>query len=243
MKTFESQKIAEFKTNLKPDPTYYFGHDIIHNDIKIVCLAAGGPLVLSDEPHEPSLIAPEPDGRKTRLDFIRKSIDQAKYLSSPVLNINSGKLKDSVSKEVAYKYFEEGIEHLRLELGELTLVLEPELGFLIATSYDAIEFIKRIDSSKLQLNLDIGHVFCSEKDCYENIDKALSYSRHIHIEDIKGNIHHHEIPGERDIDFIKIIDMIRKAEYKYYVSVERHHHDALLEQVLKESRDYLLRLM
>lgn len=29
MSTFESKKMINFKTNLQPDPTYYFGHDII----------------------------------------------------------------------------------------------------------------------------------------------------------------------------------------------------------------------
>ena len=43
------------------------------NGIDIVCLAAGGPNVLGDEPYEPSLIHANPSKRNQRVDFIKRS--------------------------------------------------------------------------------------------------------------------------------------------------------------------------
>jgi sugar phosphate isomerase/epimerase len=208
--------------------------------IDIVCVAAGGPHLLGEDPYEPSIINPEPAKRRERVDFLKHCMAVAQDLDSPVLNINSGKLRQGMSSVDAYKYIRDGIQELLEQAGDLILVLEPEPDFFIGTTDEAINLIKDIDSPRLRLNLDIGHVFCSENDCYEKIRKALPYARHIHIEDIKGSIHHHEIPGEGDINFKLIMELITLSNYAHYVSVELHHHETMWERALKNSRDYLL---
>lgn len=213
------------------------------NDIAIVCVAAGGDRLLSNEPYEPSLINPERDGRTKRLDLIKRSMEVATYLGSPVLNINSGKLKEGVNEEQAFEYLYTNLEELLRESSELVLVMEPEPGFFIGTSSDAVNLIQKINHPRFRLNLDIGHVFCSEENCYSAIEKALPYSRHIHIEDIKQGIHHHEIPGEGDINFEKVIEILKKSSYSHYVSVELHHHADMWQRALKESLEYLTKLM
>ena len=213
------------------------------NDIDIVCVAAGGANVLGYEDYEPSLIHPKKFQRSLRLEFIKRSMELACYLDSPVLNINSGRPRGDISSEEAYEHLFYGFEELLKGAGDLTLVLEPEPNFFVGTTEVAIDFIKKVGSPRLRLNLDIGHVFCSEENCYENIEKALPYSRHIHIEDIKNGVHHHEIPGEGDIDFERVMSSIKRSPYEHYISVELHHHDNDWERALQESRDFLLRHM
>ncbi len=213
------------------------------NGIDIVCVAAGGPNALGDVAYEPSLITPDATERGKRTDFIKAAIELTHYLGAPVLNINSGKPRTDISDDKAYDLLKTEVNNLLPDVGDITLVLEPEPDFLIGTTTTAIPLIQEIDSPKFRLNLDIGHVFCCETDCYNNIEKALPFSRHIHIEDIKGGIHHHEIPGEGDIDFSRIVDIIKASGYAHYVSVELHHHDSMWQRALKESRDYLLKLM
>lgn len=213
------------------------------NEINIVCLAAGGPTVLGDDPYEPSLIHPDPQKREVRMDFIRRSMEMADELGSPLLNINSGKKKPVVSQEKAHDFLRNGIQKLLGQTENLIIVLEPEPDFFIGTSGKGIDFIREIDSGNCRLNLDIGHVFCSEEQCYEHIEAALPFSRHVHIEDIKNGVHHHEIPGEGDIDFHRIIDILKLSGYEHYVSVELHHHDAVWQRALQESRDYLVKLI
>ncbi len=211
----------------------------------IACAAAGGPTLLGDTPYEPSMICSDAHGRKERLDVYKKSIWLAQEIGAPILNINSGILRDDVTPEQADQYFREGIEELLAETENVILVLEQEPGFFVGTTDAAIHYIEEFDSPDLMFNLDIGHVFCCEpeEECYDNIEKSLPFTRHIHVEDIKDRIHHHEIPGEGDIDFPRIVKMLEDYGYPYYVCVELHNHDQMWERALKESRDYLLSLM
>jgi len=211
-------------------------------DLEIACVAAGGPALLGETPYEPSLITADAKGRQARFDAIRKSIELTNHLSCPVLNINSGLPTEAVPPELARSYFMEAVFALIPELGPVTLVIEPEPNFFVGTTAKAIEVIREINSPKVLLNLDIGHVFCSEEDCYDAITLALPYTRHVHIEDIKGNIHFHEIPGEGDIDFQRVAAAVISANYPHFISVELHNHDQDWRRALDVSHDYLIKL-
>lgn len=214
-------------------------------DLKIACVAAGGPNFLTETAYEPSMISESAEGRRSRLDAYKKAIELAHIVGSPILNINSGILRPEVSPELADQYFTEGMEELLKESGDIILVLEQEPGFFVGTTKTAVHYIKQFDTPKLRFNLDIGHVFCceTEEDCYANVETSLPYTRHIHVEDIKNGIHFHEIPGEGDIDFARIVKMIEDSGYQEYVCVELHNHDQVWKRALDESRDYLLKLM
>jgi sugar phosphate isomerase/epimerase len=210
--------------------------------LAIACIAAGGPTLLGETPYEPSMISADAAGRRARIDVIRRSVELTQRIGCPVINVNSGLPTEDVPPERAQAYLMEALAAILPDLGDTILALEPEPGFFVGTTGKGIEIIDAIDSPRLRLNLDIGHVFCSEDDCYEKIGAALPYARHIHIEDIKGGIHHHEIPGEGDIDFRRISGLLAASGYGYYVSVELHHHDRMWRRALNESREYLLAL-
>lgn len=210
--------------------------------LEIACVAAGGATLLGDVPYEPSLISADAAGRERRLDAIARGIELTQLLECPVININSGLLPPEISALRAQEFLMKGLNGLLSCLGDTILAIEPEPDFFVGTTDKAIEVIKTLNTPNVRLNLDIGHVFCSERDCYNAIKRALPFTRHIHIEDIKGTVHHHEIPGEGDIDFNQIAALLQKADYRHFVSVELHHHDELWQRALGESRDYLLKL-
>lgn len=211
-------------------------------DLQIACVAAGGPTLLGDTPYEPSLICADAAQRARRLDVIRRSVELAQTLECPVVNINSGLPTPQVSAVQAREYLMEALNALLPCLGDTILAIEPEPDFFVGTTDKALQIIEELNSPNVLMNLDIGHVFCSEEYCYDAIARALPYSRHIHIEDIRGGVHHHEIPGEGDIDFERITSLLKKADYRYFVSVELHHHNDRWEDALRQSRDYLLKL-
>lgn len=207
--------------------------------IQIVCVAAGGDRLLSDIPYQPSLIAREEGGRRKRIDLLKRSIEIAEVLSAPALNFNSGFPEEAVSQSEAWDHLREAVHQLLKHSGNLILALEPEPGFFIGTTTDALALIREIDNPRFRLNLDIGHVNCSEDDCYAAIERAVPFARHIHIEDIKQRVHHHEIPGEGDIDFARVFAALEGAHYEHYVSVELHHHAEIWQRALGESLHYL----
>ena len=210
--------------------------------LEIACIAAGGPTLLGDTPYEPSLITAEAAGRQSRIDVVRRSIELTQRLCCPVLNINSGLPTDAVSPELAQEYFLSAVNSFIPELGGITLVIEPEPNFFVGTTTKAIDMINEINSPAVMLNLDIGHVFCCEDDCYDGIERALPYTRHIHIEDIKGKIHFHEIPGEGDIDFARIAVSVKASGYPHFISVELHNHDQDWQRALDISLAYIKKL-
>jgi sugar phosphate isomerase/epimerase len=208
--------------------------------LPIVCVAAGNPDLLGAEPFEPSLMHPDLSGRKSRIALIKKCLAVAAALGSPMLTINSGKRRPEVGRSQATDYLYQGLREALAEAGDVRLAMEPEPGFFVGTTVEAISTIKEIDDSRYCLTLDIGHVFCGEPDCYGAVRRALPHARHVHIEDIKDGIHYHEIPGEGDIDFTRILEMIEGSGYRDYVSVELHNHEDRWEDALTVSRRYLL---
>lgn len=213
------------------------------NPIALVCIAAGADDLLGKEPFEPSLISADKKGRQKRIDLISSTIDIAKYLCAPVVNFASGVLKEDVSPEKAEEFLIDGIRPCLEKAGDTILAIEPEPGMFIETTDQAISLMNKVESPQLRLNLDIGHVCCCEEDLCGSMSRALSFTRHIHIEDIRGKVHHHEIPGEGDMDFGSIFKTLKSSDYRYYLSVELYHHAQVWERALRESRRYLLEKM
>lgn len=57
---------------------------------------------------------------------------------------------------------------------------------------------------------------------------------------IQGKVHYHEIPGEGEIDFKKVLQVI-KRDYSGYVTLELYNHSNVWETVLPETKNYLLK--
>lgn len=211
--------------------------------LKAVCLATGASTLLSPEAFEPSLISPLKEERDRRIALIKRSIQIARMLSIPVVNFASGIKRDTVTDPTAWRYLVNGVAECLAVGGDITLAIEPEPGFFIQTTAQAIGLIEHINSRRFMLNLDVGHIYCCEPDYVEAIRRALPYTRHIHIEDIKDGIHHHEIPGEGDIDLKAVLSVIKNSNYTFYVSVELYHHADVWERAITLSRRNLISLM
>lgn len=214
------------------------------NHVQPVCLATGAQDLLSDDPYEPSLIAPEKEGRVQRIELIKASINIARKIGISIVNIASGFLREEVEQDDAYNYLVEGIkECLEYAADDIILAIEPEPGMYIQTSSDAKKLVEDIGNSNFRINLDIGHVECCETDIYESIKNVIDLTAHIHIEDIKNKIHFHEIPGEGNLDFYKILELLKRSNYNGAISVELYHHDSVARKALKDSYQYLTNII
>jgi sugar phosphate isomerase/epimerase len=209
--------------------------------ILIASIAAGGADVLSDKPYQPTFFDPDPAQRARRVDFLARSIELADFLEVPVIDFNSGPVHPDVSRNQSVAHIAEAIDSLLARGGNAILSLEPEPNFAIGATVDAIALIQQIDNPRLALTTDIGHVNCSEDDYLGAIERAIPYTRNIHIEDIKRRVHAHEIPGEGDIDFAQVFAILHKTNYRHYVAVELHAHNDRIDRALNESLAYLNR--
>jgi hydroxypyruvate isomerase len=213
--------------------------------ISACTLATGADDLLSSERFEPSLIHPTSEGRKSRIDLLLQAITIARWLGLPSINFASGLRKPEVDPEQAQRWLREGVLRLvEAAAGEIGLAMEPEPGFHVQTNDQVAALRAETGGQALTLCQDIGHCRSVEDDFLESIERNLSITTHIQIEDIKGRRHYHLIPGDGDIDFPTVIGLVQRGGYQGCLSVELYndanrHHEALLRShsVLRAAAD------
>ena len=157
-----------------------------------------------------------------------------------MVNFGSGFQNAAVSAAAAHEFLLEGISRcLEFAGGAVTLAIEPEPEFFIETNRQAVRLIQEVNSPYFRLNQDIGHVNVCEEDYLQSIANALPVTAHIHIEDIRSRVHHHEIPGDGDIDFSAIAAILEKGVYEKFVSVELYNHTEIYQAALRRSLEQL----
>lgn len=208
--------------------------------IKACCLATGADTLLGPERFEPSLIHPTKSERQRRLDLLKWAIDLAYRLGTPEVSFASGFRKPEVPSPVARDLLVEGIFTCLEDAGaSVILAIEPEPDFFLQTNDDARALINEIGSPYFRLNQDIGHVNVCEDDYLESFRRSLPLTSHIHVEDIKKRHHHHEIPGDGDIDFPQFFRILRDGAYTQYISVELYNHSHMYQSALSRSLQFL----
>ena len=106
---------------------------------------------------------------------------------------------------------------------------EPEPGMLIDTMASYSELIEQIDSPRLALTLDLGHLHClGETPIADQIHRWKDRLGNVHIEDMRSGIHEHLMFGEGEIDFPPILAALKQANYRggLHVELSRHSHRA-----------------
>lgn len=161
-------------------------HFLARCGIKPACIATPTITFLADRPHEPSMICLDRAGRKQRIDLVRKGIEIAKALGAPIVSFGSGFIRDEHVNRPninPYEILAESVNECLKDIGDVTLVIEPEPGMLIETLDQAIAFIESVASPNFRLHMDLCHVYCSETDYAGSISKATPYTKYLHVSD------------------------------------------------------------
>ena len=179
--------------------------------------------------HEPTLVSPKSGGRPRRIEFLRHAVDLAAALDSDCVSLFSGVLHDEVSDEKAFARLVEGLS-IVLEYADrknVVLGFEPEPGMLIDTMSRFVELVEAVDSPRLKLTLDVGHLHClGEVPIADVIRRWGEKLVNVHIEDMKAGVHEHLMFGEGEIDFGPVIAALGEVGYAggLHVELSRHSH-------------------
>lgn len=179
--------------------------------------------------HEPTLLSPKSAGRPRRIEFLRHAVDLAAALKSDCISLWSGVLHDDVSEEKAFARLVEGLA-IVLEYAErknVMLGFEPEPGMLIDTMDSFAKLAEAVDSPRLKLTLDLGHLHCLGEVPISDVIRRWGDSLvNIHIEDMKAGVHEHLMFGEGEIDFPPAIAALAEVGYAggLHVELSRHSH-------------------
>jgi sugar phosphate isomerase/epimerase len=208
--------------------------------LPVVCVATGADDLLGSTRFEPSFITADAEGRVLRARLTRKAIEIARSLDCPIVNFSSGIRKEGVGPEAARNFLLDGVRRcLDGSPEEVTLAIEPEPGFFVETIDGALDLINEVGSPRFRLNIDVGHARVTETDFLGSLERGIPFTRHVHIEDIKGQVHRHEIPGDGDIDFREVFRTFLAGGYRGYLSVELYLHAERKQQALTRSRSHL----
>jgi L-ribulose-5-phosphate 3-epimerase len=192
--------------------------------------------------HEPTLLTADEAGRLRRIDFLKRAIDAAELLGSDCVSLWSGVVRHSAGRDQAMSDLTSGLTRV-LEYAEQRRVnvgFEPEPGMLIATMADFDELRQRIDSARLCLTLDIGHLHCQGETPIASVIRTWpDLLVNVHIEDIRAGVHEHLMFGEGEIDFAPIIAALAEVGYDggLHVELSRHSHDG--PRAAQQAYDFL----
>lgn len=171
----------------------------------------------------PSLIAADGAERRERIEYTKRTIDLARALGAENVCTCTGFLPKGMAKREASKHLLASFEPILAyaeKKPEVRVGIEYEPGFFIGERDGLLAFFEEMDHPLLGANLDLGHAECVKEDLAETIGAIGPRIWNLHIEDIKGRVHEHLIPGLGDIDFAKIRKGLDKIGYRRFVTLE-----------------------
>lgn len=186
--------------------------------LTICCLSPGNNFCQEDE-----------KALKEQIAYVEKWLDAAVILGAPVLRVFAGWISKEKQKGVwpnVVKAFKESAK--LAEQRGVTLAIESHNdGGLLPSSIETFQLLKDIDSSWVKLNLDTGNYH--DKDNYAAIEKSMPYAVHIH-----AKIHKLSPQGEElEFDYEKIFNILKKHDYRGFISPEYEGKEDEMEYVPK----------
>lgn len=192
--------------------------------------------------HFPTLMESDPTLVQQRIVFLKYCIDKAVVLGSDCVSIWSGKQPADMDFNQAMDLLANSLTSVLdyAEQQQIDVGFEPEPGMLVDTTGRFERLIHLIDSPRLKMTMDIGHLFClSEIPIAGYIEKWADRIVNIHIEDMVAGIHEHLMFGEGQIHFPPVIESLVEVGYSGGVHIElsRHSHNAA--EVVQQSFEFL----
>lgn len=192
--------------------------------------------------HFPTLMESDPTLVQQRIDFLKYCIDKAVVLGCDCVSIWSGKQPADMDFNQAMDLLANSLTSVLdyAEQQQIDVGFEPEPGMLVDTTGRFERLIHLIDSPRLKMTMDIGHLFClSEIPIAGYIEKWADRIVNIHIEDMVAGIHEHLMFGEGQIHFPPVIESLVEVGYSGGVHIElsRHSHNAA--EVVQQSFEFL----
>jgi sugar phosphate isomerase/epimerase len=124
-----------------------------------------------------------------------------------------------------------------LEETEVVVAVEPlgpEEGDFLQTAAEAVELIERIGSSQVRLHLDCKAMATESATPAELIGRHGAMLAHFHANDPNR-----QGPGFGTLEFVPILEALGQIDYRGWVSVEVFDYSPGIEQLARESIDYL----
>ena len=219
-----------------------FKHFLESNGFSSVIETGARFLLDPEHKHSPTLLHPDKSESQKRIDFLKYCIDVAEELGSDCVSLWSGIKPADTSASAALDRLADNLAPVlrHAEERNVDIGFEPEPGMLIDNTGRFERLTHLIDSPRLKMTMDIGHLFClSEIPIANYIEKWADKLVNIHIEDMKSGVHEHLMFGEGQIYFPPVIQSLKDANYQggIHIELSRHSHNAA--EIVRRSFEFL----
>lgn len=150
----------------------------------------------------PPLDAPE------KRDYVLRAVELAQLWGARNISI------------IPFRSSDAGLRGILEHAGSVRIGIEYEPGLTYGDAASVHAAIQRMDDSNLGVNLDIGHAVVAGESIEASIALLAGRIWNVHVEDIRGRVHDHLIPGEGDIDFASVVEALSKTGYDGFLTLE-----------------------
>lgn len=192
--------------------------------------------------YHPTWIEHDLKQRQLRIDHTLRCIDLAAEFGAKTISLQPGgpMIGLGISYAQGAERFAESLQNCadRARQMNVTLAIEPEPGLLIQTAQEYLDFKNRFfaQHSAIQMNCDLGHLFCVGDDPVQVIRACTSHIAHVHLEDIGANrVHQHLVPGKGAMDFPAIFKALSDVNYDGWVTVELYPYETTAAGVAQQA--------
>ena len=158
---------------------------------------------------------PDSEQRNADIQLIENWVKVASKMGAPLIRVFAGKnIPDDHPKQAVIAWIIEDLKRC-VEIGQrhgVMIALQNHNDF-IKNSDEVIQIIEGVDSKWFGLQLDIGSF--GERDPYQEIERVVQYAITWQIKELVI-VNGQKVPT----DYRKIIDIIKKANYRGYLPLE-----------------------
>ncbi len=194
---------------------------------------------------EPSLANPDKAARKWRVEYSKQCLDLAGALGCRNVSLTSGRVVSGSNPETAFELLRDSLEKVLVHAEKVGVKvgIEYEPGLLVERCEELLALFEAMDSPWLGANLDLGHSHVLGEDPETVIGVLASRILNIHLEDIRGRKHYHLIPGQGDMNFRNLFEILRRHGYDGFITVELYTCLHEPEEAAKRAFRYLQELV
>lgn len=194
--------------------------------------------------YNPSWLEEDWQQREMRIRYTLDCLRLAAAMGIPHVSTNAGgEIPETMNQAEAFRLLVANMHRvlpLARKLG-VKLLIEPEPGFLLETSEQALELLKELEFNEyLGINFDVGHFYCVGEDPCHSWEKLKCYIAHVHLDDIPASrSHRHTQLGEGAVDLAALLHAVKNSDYQGYVTVRVDAYEQKAEEIVVASANYL----
>lgn len=196
--------------------------------------------------YHPTWIETDPALVQRRIEHTKNSIQLARDFDCRTVSIQPGgpMIGSNESYDRAAERFASALSQVveTARTAGVIVAVEPEPGLLIQTADEFLKFKTTFFKNEdyIQMNCDIGHLFCVGDDPAKVIRQLPEHVAHVHLEDIGANrVHQHLTPGKGVIEFDAIFSALNDIKYQGDVTVELYPYETTAAGVAKLAWEHL----